>query len=290
MRNVLAALALVLASVSSAGAQQPQSDPLNGQFGALEVAMGPRAAVAQQRLFNEALSGLAAPRPGQVDVYVVAAAFWSDPVFENEARQGADILAQRLGAQGRTLILTEGTGTPERRYPAATPYHLNAALGRIGAMIDPAEDLVVLFLTSHGNRDGSIAIREQNRMGGALRPVHLRDALAEAGIRTRVVIVSACFAGAFIAPLMDDDTIVMAAASPSRTSFGCQPTREWTYFGDALLARSMSNGAGLIAAFDQAVNLIAQWEREQNLQPSNPQKHVGARAAAMLRRAERAAQ
>jgi hypothetical protein len=157
-------------------------------------------------------------------------------------------------------------------------------------MIDPAEDLVVLFLTSHGNRDGSIAIREQNRMGGALRPVHLRDALAEAGIRTRVVIVSACFAGAFIAPLMDDDTIVMAAASPSRTSFGCQPTREWTYFGDALLARSMSNGAGLIAAFDQAVNLIAQWEREQNLQPSNPQKHVGARAAAMLRRAERAAQ
>jgi hypothetical protein len=52
----------------------------------------------------------------------------------------------------------------------------------------------------------------------------------------------------------------------------------------------MSNGAGLIAAFDQAVTLIAQWEREQNLQPSIPQKHVGARAAATLRRVERAAQ
>jgi hypothetical protein len=220
---------------------------------------------------------------------VIAAAFWSDPVFENEARQGAEILAQRLGAHGRTLILTEGAGTPDRRYPAATPYHLNAAIGRIGAMIDPDEDLVVLFLTSHGSRDGSIAIRDQNRMGGALRPVHLRDALAEAGIRTRVVIVSACFASAFMAPLMDDNTIILAAASPSRTSFGCQPTREWTYFGDALLGRSVGAGIGLIAAFDQAAALIGQWEREQNLEPSNPQKHVGARAAARLARAERAA-
>jgi hypothetical protein len=282
-----AAFGLLFALAPAGSAQQPARDPFNGQFGTLELALSPRLAAQQQALFHEHLAQLAPARHGQTDVYLLVAAFWSDPVFEREASQGADILARRLGAQGRTLVLTEGDGGPARTYPAATPFHLNAALGRIGQMIDPDEDLVVLFLTSHGNPDGSIAIREHNRLGGALRPAHLRDALNDAGIRNRVVIVSACFAGAFIAPLMNQNTIVLTASAPSRTSFGCQADREWTYFGDAFLARSVRGGAGLVAGFDSAQRLIAQWEREQNLEPSNPQKSVGARAAELLARAER---
>ena len=62
----------------------------------------------------------------------------------------------------------------------------------MGALIDPNEDLVVVFITTHGSPDGSAALRELNRMFGALRPP-LRDLLVGAGIRSRVVIVSACF-------------------------------------------------------------------------------------------------
>jgi hypothetical protein len=47
------------------------------------------------------------------------------------------------------------------------------------------------------------------------------------------------------------------------------------------------NGAGLIAGFDAATRTIAQWESEQGLTPSQPQKHVGPRAAALLARVER---
>lgn len=279
----------LLALAPAAGAQQAaQPDPFRGQMGSFEIALAPRAAAQQQALLNSALAGLSPQRPGQQDVYVLAASFWSDPVFEREATQAGEILTRRLGAEGRTIILSAGTSAPERRYAAATPFNVNAALGRIGATIDANEDIVVLFLTSHGAPDGAIVIREQNRMGGVLRPTNLRDALADAGIRNRVVIVSACYSGAFIAPLMNEDTIVLTAAAPDRTSFGCQPNREWTYFGDAYFAHALSGGAGLVAGFDQAQRLIAQWEREQNLQPSNPQRSVGAHAAQMLARAERA--
>ena len=294
IRFLFALTALFLAALPSASAQQ-QRDVFGGQFGAMELALAPREAARQQMLFQNALTGLAPQRPGEADAYVLVAAFWSDPVFESEARQAAEILGARLGAQQRTIILTEGIGGGERTYPAATPYHLNAALGHIGQMIDPAEDLVIVFLTSHGSPDGSIAIRETRaggsavRMGGVLRPAHLRDAMADAGITRRVVIVSACYAGAFIAPLMNDDTIVLTAAAPNRTSFGCQPEREWTYFGDAFFANAVRGGAGLVAGFDQAVTLIGQWERAQGLEPSNPQKFVGSRAAATLARVERAA-
>lgn len=289
-KGLAAVLALGLALCATASAQQSgaQRDPFNGQFGSFELALTPRAAAQQQRLFSEAMAALQPPRPGRPDVYLLAAAFWSDPVFENEAREGAAILSRDLGAEGRTIVLTGGVGNPgDRTFPAATPFHLNAAIGRIGELIDPSEDLVVLFLTSHGYPDGGMAIREHSRMQGVLRPVHLRDALADAGIRTRVVIVSSCFAGAFIPPLMNEDTIVLTAAAYNRTSFGCQPTRDWTYFGDAFLSQAVRNGSGLVAGFDSATRTIAQWETEQGLTPSQPQKHVGARAAALLSRVER---
>jgi hypothetical protein len=121
-----------------------------------------------------------------------------------------------------------------------------------------------------------------------MRPTHFRDMLAAAGIRNRVVIVSACFSGAFIAPLMDDNTIVLTAAAPDRSSFGCQAQRDWTFFGDAYFNQALRDNRSMVDAFDDAKVLIERWEREQNLTPpSNPQRYVGSHAAELLRRAER---
>jgi hypothetical protein len=235
---------------------------------------------------GDALTNLQPQRPGQQDVYLITASLWGEPVFEREATQAEEILRSHFNAEGRSIILTAG-GQGERHYPAATPDNIAAAIGQVGSLIDPDEDLVVLFITSHGAPDGSAVLREPNRMQGALRPTNLRDLLSRANIRNRVVIVSACFSGAFIAPLADDNTIVLTAAAPDRTSFGCQPSRDWTFFGDAYFGHAVRGGASLLPAFDQAKVLIERWEHEQNLSPpSNPQRYVGAHAADMLRRAE----
>lgn len=291
MRAIWGALAaLLVLATGPAGAQQqpggPQRDPFNGQFGIIEIAQPPREAARQARLMGDALAALQPQRPGQVDTYIVTAGLWSDPVFEREARQAEEILRAHFGAEGRSILLSAG-GDGERRYPASSPANIAAALGQVGSLIDPNEDLVVVFITSHGSPDGSAALREHNRLGGALKPAHLRDLLVGAGVRNRVVIVSACFSGAFIAPLMDENTIVLTASAPDRSSFGCLPQNNWTFFGDALFNQSLRNGGSLVPAFDRAKTLIERWEREQNLTPpSNPQRHVGARAAELVRRAE----
>jgi hypothetical protein len=283
-----ACVGLCLAGSATAQPRPAQQDPFNGRLGVMELAPPPAEAARQAIALGEALAALQPQRPGQIDTYVIAAALWSDPVFEREATQAASILTDHFGAQGRTIVLSAGAGPSARTLPPATPNALSAALGRVGELIDPSEDLVVVFITSHGAPDGSAAFRETNRLGAALRPAHLRDLLAQAGVRKRVVIVSACFSGAFIAPLMDEDTIVLTAAQHDRTSFGCQPENEWTFFGDALFNQNLRNGGGLLPAFDRAKTLVAQWERERNLTPpSNPQKFVGVRAAATLAEAER---
>lgn len=287
---VLATFAIVM--TPSARAQQygqppGQQDPFGGRFGSWQVAQQPQQAAQLAEMMGTALKNLQAQRPGHEDVYLITASLWDEPVFQNEATQAERILSQHLGAQGRSILLSAGDGSGNRQYPDANPDNLAAAIGQVGGMINPSEDLVVIFITTHGSHDGAAVLRENNRLGGALRPANLRDMLNGAGIYNRIVIISACFSGAFIAPLMDDNTIVITAASADRSSFGCQPEREWTFFGDAYFNHALAGGANMIDAFDQAKHLVEQWEHEQNLTPpSNPQRFVGGHAAQLLRQAE----
>lgn len=288
--GLFAAMSMMLFAAAPVSAQQQQRDPFNGQFGVFEIAPPPADAARLATLMGDALDRLAPQQPGVQDVYMITASFWGDPVFEREATQAEAILREHLHVPENHSILLSAGGNGPRTYPAASPDNFAAAIGQVGSLIDPNEDLVVIFVTTHGQSDGTAAMREHNRLWSGLRPVHLGVMLGQANIRNRVVIMSSCFAGAFIAPLASDSTIVMAAAAPDRSSFGCQPQNEWTFFGDAYFNRSVRNGNDMVAAFDNAKRLIAQWEREQNLSPaSNPQIFVGSRAATMLRQAERGA-
>lgn len=292
-RRIVAAIftaALLTNAVPVQAQQQPaQMDPLLGQFGAIvEVAPPPPEAARLANLLNTSLNALEPQRRRRQDVYLVVASLWDDPVFEREAVQAEAILREHLGAQGRSIILSAG-GQGQRQYAAATPTNISAAIGHVASIMDPNEDLFVLFVTSHGTSNGAISLRERGRLDSSLRPISLSAMLSQANIRNRVVIISACFAGAFIPPLQNQDTIVLAAAAPDRTSFGCEPQRDWTYFGDAYFNRALRGGASMLEGFERAKAQISTWETEQRLTPSNPQSSIGANAAAMLARAEREA-
>jgi hypothetical protein len=300
---LISAALLGLAAVAPAALAQPQGDPLRGQFGAIEIALSPAEAARDVTLMAEAIAKLPPQRPGVVDTYVLSASFWNDPVFEREASEAAGILARRYDATDRTLILSAGKGANQPRlYPAADPNNFNAALGAIGRIIDPKEDLVAIFVTSHGGQDGAVAIQEAGRMGGALRAVHLRNSLAASGINTKLVIVSACFSGHFILPFSDPNTVVLTAAAADKTSFGCEPSRDWTFFGDALFNHALRGGGSLMSAYNEALTLITRWEtdlhanwqampaaqrqRQPEPVPSNPQSTVGDAAADVIAKAE----
>jgi hypothetical protein len=295
------ALALGLAMAAGSATAQQQGPPA---FGASEAAMAPADALKQVELMAQTLSQLQPQRPGVVDTYVLSASFYNDPVFESEAKEAAAILARRYDAEGRTIILSAGRGANvARTYPAATPNNFQAALGKIGATIDPNEDLVVVFMTSHGGQDGTVAVIEANRMQGGLRPLNLRASLNQAGIRNKVVIVSACFSGHFIMPFSaDPGALVLTAAAADKTSFGCEPSRDWTFFGDALFNHALRSGAPLVEAYNEALSLISTWEKDLHVKwealpasqrkpeaeplPSNPQSNIGDAVESVVAKAE----
>ncbi len=229
---------------------------------------------AKTALLKSALAAPAPQRPGTVDLYTIGIAGWSgEDVFIKELRGALATLGGILPIDDRVVRLINHRSSM-RTIPLASRGNLAAAVNAVGRIMDKDEDVLILFMTSHGN-PGGFGMRLPRRPPVELPARVLARMLDSAGIRHRLIIVSACYSGTFVTPLANDDTIVMTASDAHNPSFGCEPGREWTYFGDALFNRSLRPGVELPEAFAKARTLISEWESKDKLNPSNPQAHFG---------------
>jgi hypothetical protein len=144
--------------------------------------------------------------------------------------------------------------------------------------MDREQDVLFIHLTSHGARDGELAHSFEPLHVEGLWPQQLKAWLDAAGIRHRIISVSACFSGSWIAPLAGDHTLVMTAADSQHTSYGCGRKSELTFFGRAMYDEALRGGADFEAAFAQARTVIERREKEAGKSDgySNPQIAMGA--------------
>jgi len=152
--------------------------------------------------------------------------------------------------------------------------------------MDPARDVLVLMLTSHGSPEDGIALTNGEVVDDDLSPEDVRQVLDEAGIHWRIIVASACYAGIFVKPLKNDSTLILTAADSRHSSFGCADDRELTYFGEALLKDALPPLCSLELAFDEARDIIKTREREEGEVHSHPQIFIGDRMREKLRSVE----
>lgn len=243
---------------------------------------------AQPRLLAQALQALQPPAPGRVNVYALTyAPYASEDVFMRESAVVAKTMRERFGADGRLveLVVNPATGTT---LPWATPLNLRQTLQRMAAVMDRERDVLFLHLTSHGGADGKLATDTWPLETEPLTPERLRRWLDEAGVRWRVISVSACYSGSWIAPLAGDGTLVMTAADADHTSYGCGKRSELTFFGRAMYVDALRETRSFEAAHAKARELIEVREREAGKTDgySNPQISAGAGIRSVLKRLE----
>jgi len=241
----------------------------------------PAAELAEHRRMDRALAGLLPQRKGVVDAYVVSIALDSDPVFGREAREAGKVLTRRYDAAGRSILLAGSDGSAPSAFPRGSPENLTLALARIAELMDPAEDALILYTTSHGAPIG-IVYNDGDQGFGIISPARMAAMLEVLGIKRRLVIVSACFSGIYVPALAGSESAVVTASSGDRTSFGCQSDNDWTFFGDALINHALRKPQPLAAASAEANRLIAGWEGGGKLTPSMPQSLIGERAHTWL--------
>lgn len=250
-----------------------QGPELNRNLSAREM-------LAQRRRLDAALRGLASQRAGLADVYVISIALDSDPVFAREAREVGKVLERRYNAPDRTLVLAGPDGEDDG-LPHGSISALLIALASVAEKMDTSEDVLVLYSTSHGLPQG-LAYHYNDDGYGILSPTLMRDTLAELGIEKRLLLISACYSGIFVPALASDNTAIITASAENRTSFGCQPDNDWTFFGDALINRAMRKPQALLMAHREATLSIADWESRMRLPASLPQARIGNAAMSWL--------
>ncbi len=204
-------------------------------------------------------------------------------VFAEEIKLAARVVDQRFGTADRQILLINDRRDLDT-FPIATASGLAYALKEIADKMNPERDILFLALSSHGSADASLAVSNGGLQLEQLTDEDLEAALRDSGIKRRIIVISACYAGAFIKSLEDPDTIVITAAAPDRTSFGCSDDRDMTYFGEAFYRDALPGAKTLQDAFEKAKAAISVREKQEHETPSEPQAYFGRQISAVLER------
>ena len=196
-------------------------------------------------------------------------------VFAQEIGLASRVLSERYGMESRALSLLNDQRDLERA-PLASVSGLRYALQGLASRMNLDRDVLFLVISSHGARDPAIAVSNSDLPLNDMTDEDLAEALSDSGIKWRVIVISACYAGGFIDALKNPRTIVIAAAAADRTSFGCSSDRDLTYFGEAFFRDALPEARSLRDAFEKAKSAIALRERRERVDASNPQAYFGA--------------
>jgi hypothetical protein len=240
----------------------------------------------QPALLEKSLSAIETGRKGIVDLYFVGfGADASQDVFMNEIEVIKKLFDERFDTKGRSIALINNNQTVETT-PIATRTSLMKSIDRIAMNMNKEEDVLFLYLTSHGSKTHNLSVEYWPLRLAEIRPQDIKEILDKAGITWKIIVVSACYSGGFIDPLKDDNTLIITSADANNTSLGCGNESDFTFFGKAYFDNALRKSFSFIAPFDEAKNEILKRERDLSETPSNPQIYIGARIQKQLDKLE----
>lgn len=222
----------------------------------------------QGHLLEQALAKVPASTP-QIELYsLTLAGDGNQSVFLREADYVSALLKGRFGAVGQINLVNHRDHLDDRAM--ATRENLSQAARTLAERSGP-EDLIFIYLTSHGSHDHELVLDVPRLQLADLPADALASALAQLKERDKVIVISACYSGGYIDALKDNKTLIMTASRADRVSFGCSEEADFTYFGDALFAQALNQTDDLRQAFDRARATVAEREATEGFEASEPQ-------------------
>ncbi len=230
----------------------------------------------QTQLLESTLDAVAPGHEGEIELYFVGVApYGAQDVFRKEIDFVAEQFAARYDAGARSVVLGNHPDTLATR-PMATRTSLERSLAHVAEAMNADEDLLFLYLTSHGSEDHRLAVEQPGFDLPDLTAGELASLVDDLPAKWKIVAVSACYAGGFLPPLQDEHTLVMTAARHDRRSFGCGDTSEMTYFGEAYFRQALPQADSFREAFDRARTFVRTRELMTGVdEHSEPQIAVG---------------
>ena len=285
--TALAGLVFCVAFIGASGALNAIPDVWNPADASVAVS-DEQLAERETALFEQAdridaaLEGMHRGKSADPEAFFLGfAGVGDEKVFAQEIGLASRVLGERYRIGDRHLSLVNDERDVEHA-PLASVSGLAYALHGLASRMDVERDVLFLSISSHGSEEPVIAVSDYDFPFRDLTADDLADALHDSGIKWRVIIISACYAGGFIDSLRDPQTIVITAAAADRSSFGCSSDSDLTYFGEAFYRDALPGARSLRDAFTSAKQAIAAREHAEGETPSNPQAFFGAAIEAKL--------
>jgi len=193
----------------------------------------------------------------------------SQSVFRREVQFVESLFKQQFKTEGKSTVLINSRETVEK-FPLATNTSIKQTIENLAAKMDVNEDILFIYMTSHGSKDATFSLRQTKLGLPNLTAESLSNMLKSVPIKWKVIVVSACYSGQFIRFLRDDYTLIITAAAKDKTSFGCADDAEFTYFGDAYFNQALKQTSDFVEAFDLAVSYVEKKEKAEKYEQSNP--------------------
>ena len=214
----------------------------------------------------------AAQAQGRFDGWAsaIVAADWRDsagrPIqaFDNARR---DLTAGFLAAGFSRADMIDVSLRPDAR-PAVTA---NEAVRRVAQATTRAQRGCFLYITSHGSPTSIVFGPDV-----MLTPTTLATLVRGwCGDRPTILVLSACFSGAFIDALAGPNRMILTAARRDRASFGCGEGAVYPYFDGCVIER-LPTSADFIALGNAVRSCVKDREDAEGLSPaSEPQIFIG---------------
>jgi len=225
----------------------------------------------QPKLLETSLGEIKVSDPKKIDLYFVGfAAYGSQDVFMKETRYAKKLFDKEFSTASRSSVLINNHDVSNVQ-PIASITNLNLMLADVGRKMDNNQDVLFLYLTSHGSKKKGLDVSLRGLPLNDLPPKKLDKMLDDSGIKWRVIVVSACYSGGFVDQLKDEYTLIMTSSRKDRKSFGCSDEAEFTYFGRALFKHAIPDTKSFLEAFNKANTLVRDWEKKEKYKHSEPQ-------------------
>ena len=214
------------------------------------------------------LASAAPARAAAPDKVVLVAGDDSLPVFDNATVRLKGAL-DADGAGDVVRLSAASTGAD-----AATLDHV---LQAVSAMHPAPGQGCLVFATSHGGKHLGLYLSQGDVF---LTPKALDAALVRGcGTAPTVVVISACYSGSFTqTPMARPNRVVLSAARPDRSSFGCGAGRTYTVY-DACLLKAWRPGTPWQQVYAIVKGCVRNEELIEKVRPSEPQAWFGKNAA-----------
>jgi hypothetical protein len=196
----------------------------------------------------------------------------SADVFDN-ARKTLKSEFLRMGVNPQNI--KELSMNPYERQRGSLPSSARNLAGALRQLSVGDNDACLIHMTSHGSPRGFYL-----RNAAPITPETLNRILDnECGERPTVVLVSACYSGVFAGPAMQKpNRIILTAARQDRTSFGCSPEFEYTYW-DGCLIDSLPASQSWKSLYAGIQRCVQTKESQNHFKPSLPQGYFGDRVS-----------